>query len=87
MMLFRLRSGRKPAKATWPLRFDSASDMAARDTVVLWLSPVHPVGIVFSEWALASPLAWAYLAPILEENNGFAIYLHFQGKQSRKNYL
>ena len=35
-----------------------------------------PVGIVFSEWALASPLAWAYLAPILEENNGFALFIY-----------
>ena len=29
-------------------------------------------GIVFSEYALANPSAWAYYRPILEENNGWA---------------
>jgi hypothetical protein len=30
---------------------------------------------VFSEWALANPMAWAYLAPVLEENNGWALFI------------
>jgi phage terminase large subunit len=34
-----------------------------------------PVGITFSEWALSNPLAWAYLAPILEENGGWASFI------------
>lgn len=34
-----------------------------------------PAGIVFSEWALANPSAWAYLAPILDENNGWADFI------------
>jgi phage terminase large subunit len=34
-----------------------------------------PIGIVFSEWALANPLAWAYLQPILEENGGWALFI------------
>lgn len=34
-----------------------------------------PVGIVFSEWALADPLAWAFLRPIVEENDGWAIFV------------
>lgn len=34
-----------------------------------------PAGIVFSEWALANPSAWGYLAPILEENGGWAIFI------------
>lgn len=34
-----------------------------------------PVGIVFSEWALARPEAWAYLRPILARNNGWAIFI------------
>lgn len=33
-----------------------------------------PKGVVFSEWALADPRAWALVAPILEENNGWAIF-------------
>ncbi len=34
-----------------------------------------PAGIVFSEWALANPMAWAYLAPILAENKGWAGFI------------
>ena len=34
-----------------------------------------PVGIVFSEWALADPQAWAFLRPILAENNGWALFI------------
>lgn len=32
-------------------------------------------GIVFSEWALANPKAWAYARPILDENNGWAAFI------------
>ncbi|NKL37483.1 hypothetical protein GFL49_27705 [Rhizobium leguminosarum bv. viciae] len=34
-----------------------------------------PVGITFSEWALANPSAWAFLSPILEENGGWASFI------------
>lgn len=34
-----------------------------------------PRGVVFSEWALADPQAWAYLKPILEENNGWSLFI------------
>ena len=34
-----------------------------------------PVGICFSEWALSNPEAWAYLAPILLENGGWASFI------------
>lgn len=34
-----------------------------------------PLGIVFSEWPLADPMAWAYVMPILEENNGWVIFI------------
>jgi phage terminase large subunit len=33
-----------------------------------------PVGVVFSEWALSNPQAWAYLRPILRENKGWALF-------------
>lgn len=33
-----------------------------------------PIGLVFSEWALCDPAAWAYLMPIVEENGGWAIF-------------
>lgn len=32
-----------------------------------------PAGIVLSEWSKAHPAAWAYLAPILVENHGWAV--------------
>ena len=35
-----------------------------------------PAGIVFSEWALANPAAWAYLEPILNENGGWAAFIY-----------
>jgi hypothetical protein len=34
-----------------------------------------PVGLTGSEWALANPTAWAYLAPILAENGGWASFI------------
>lgn len=33
-----------------------------------------PVGLVFSEWPLSDPSSWAYLRPIMAENNGWAIF-------------
>jgi phage terminase large subunit len=32
-------------------------------------------GIVYSEWALANPSAWAYHRPMLEENGGWAVFI------------
>ncbi len=34
-----------------------------------------PVGVAFSEWALAKPQSWAYLRPILAENGGWAAFI------------
>jgi phage terminase large subunit len=34
-----------------------------------------PFGVVFSEFALANPAAWAYLRPILLENGGWAAFI------------
>ena len=35
-----------------------------------------PAGVVFSEWPLSHPDAWAYLRPILAENNGWALMIY-----------
>ena len=35
-----------------------------------------PIGVVFSEWAVADPRAQGYLRPILLENNGWALYIY-----------
>lgn len=34
-----------------------------------------PVGVVFSEYALADPSSWAYLRPIMAENGGWALFI------------
>lgn len=34
-----------------------------------------PVGVVFSEYALSDPSSWAFIRPILAENNGWAIFI------------
>lgn len=34
-----------------------------------------PAGIVYSEWALSNPSAWGYHRPMLEENDGWAIFI------------
>ena len=34
-----------------------------------------PVGVVFSEYALADPSSWAFLRPILAENGGWAVFI------------
>ena len=34
-----------------------------------------PVGVVFSEFALAHPAAWEFIRPILAENKGWALFL------------
>ena len=35
----------------------------------------NPKIIIFSEYAIQSPAAWAYLSPILEVNGGYAIFI------------
>jgi phage terminase large subunit len=32
-------------------------------------------GVVFSEWALANPAAWAYISPMMRENDGWAAFI------------
>jgi hypothetical protein len=32
-------------------------------------------GITYSEWSLANPSAWGYHRPMLEENNGWAVFI------------
>lgn len=36
----------------------------------------NPIGIVFSEYSLANPLAWEYFRPILRENDGWALFIY-----------
>jgi hypothetical protein len=36
----------------------------------------NPVGVVFSEYSIADPMAWDFIRPILTENGGFAIFIY-----------
>ena len=36
----------------------------------------NPVGVVFSEYSIANPLAWDYIRPILLENGGWGIFIY-----------
>lgn len=36
----------------------------------------NPVGVIFSEWAVADPKAWDYIRPILAENEGWALFIY-----------
>ena len=60
-MFIKLRNG-----STWQIvgsdRFDSLVGSGV-------------AGVVFSEWALANPSAWAYIRPMVEENNGWAAFI------------
>jgi phage terminase large subunit len=46
-----------------------------------------PVGVVFSEFALAQPAAWAYIRPILRENDGWAIFIYTPRGKNHGWYL
>lgn len=35
----------------------------------------NPIGVVFSEYAIANPLAWSYIRPMLRENGGWAVFI------------
>jgi hypothetical protein len=36
----------------------------------------NPIGIVFSEWSLMDPMVWKLTAPILAENEGWALWIY-----------
>lgn len=36
----------------------------------------NPIGVVFSEYSIADPLAWDYIRPILAENGGWAMFCY-----------
>ena len=47
-----------------------------------------PAGVVFSEFAIANPAAWAYLRPIMAENDGWALFITTpRGKNHAFNLL
>jgi phage terminase large subunit len=47
-----------------------------------------PAGITFSEWALSDPSAWAYLAPIVIENDGWVLFITTaRGRNHAKSML
>ena len=66
-----IRKSTKEQEMMIPLHCGSTFQLVGSDNFnSLVGSP--PVGLVFSEYALSNPSAWAYLMPILEENGGWA---------------
>lgn len=59
------------------IRFYNGStwQVIGSDTYNTSLVGASIAGIVFSEYALANPSAWAYARPMLEENNGWAVFI------------
>jgi len=45
----------------------------------------NPVGVVFSEYSVADPMAWNFIRPILAENGGWAIFI-FTARQRNHGY-
>jgi phage terminase large subunit len=73
-MFIRLKNG-----ATWQVPGSDRYDAAVG-------SP--PYGITFSEWALSNPASWAYLAPIVIENGGRALFITTaRGRNHAKSML
>jgi len=35
-----------------------------------------PIGVIYSEWSLANPMAHGYISPILRENGGWALWIY-----------
>lgn len=69
-----LRTNTRNSDMYLEMRFGSTWQVVGSDNYNS-LVGASPVGIVFSEWALADPLAWAYLKPILVENDGWALFI------------
>jgi hypothetical protein len=61
-MLIRLKSG-----STWQVVGSDNYDS---------LIGAPPIGVVFSEYAVAKPAAWDYIRPILAENGGWALFAY-----------
>ena len=73
-MFIRLKNG-----ATWQVVGSDRYDAAVGSS---------PAGITFSEWALSDPSAWAYLAPIVIENGGWALFITTaRGRNHAKSML
>ena len=65
--------------STMLVRFHNGStwNVAGSDAITSGASGIGSsvAGIVFSEYALANPSAWAYYRPIVEENNGWSAFI------------
>jgi phage terminase large subunit len=68
-----IRAGYNNQEMKIPLKCGSTFQLVGSDNFnSLVGSP--PIGLVFSEYAISNPSAWAYLMPILEENGGWACF-------------
>jgi phage terminase large subunit len=83
------RHGRRVIDQAFPKELrESSNDNAMRIRLVngsVWqavgsdnidsLVGSNPIGVVFSEYALANPQAWELMRPILSENGGWALFI------------
>ena len=72
----------------YPLQewLDLASGWFRIGTTPRWVA--HLLALRFPEWALSNPSAWAYLAPIVTENDGWALFITTaRGRNHAKSML
>ena len=75
-----LRSGMNDQEMKIELKCGSIWQLVGSDNYDS-LVGANPVGVVFSEYAVADPRAWDYLRPILTENKGWALFIYtFRGR-------
>jgi phage terminase large subunit len=70
-----LRESTKEAEMFIRLVNGSTFQLIGSDTYDTSLVGTSYAGVVFSEYALANPSAWAYARPVLEENDGWALFI------------
>ncbi len=66
-MLIELKGERGATGSIWQLAGSDNYDS---------LVGANPLGVVFSEWAIADPAAWEFIRPILAENGGWAMFIY-----------
>ncbi len=71
-----MRKG-KPNESDMMIRFKNGSIwMVVGSDNYNSIVGTNPIGIIFSEYSVADPMAWDFLRPILRENDGWAVFIY-----------
>jgi len=70
-----LVKSRQNAEMTLELKNGSVFQIMGSDKPDRFVG-ANPIGIYFSEWSLMDPMVWKLSAPILNQNNGWAMWLY-----------